>query len=133
MLLKDIIPVNCNSLGELDITGITCNSREVKEGFAFVCINGTNVADLSDEEVEQFLYLKWIAPICKGVDATAISALSALECQVKHIAEKYATSFNQLNEDLSSAENELASLIGNLTGDEYSIIGLKEFAKTLKS
>ena len=43
MLLKDIIPVNCNSLGELDITGITCNSREVKEGFAFVCINGTNV------------------------------------------------------------------------------------------
>lgn len=43
MLLKDLIPVNCNSLGELDITGITCNSREVKEGFAFVCINGTNV------------------------------------------------------------------------------------------
>ena len=43
MLLKNIIPVNCNSLGELDITGITCNSREVKEGFAFVCINGTNV------------------------------------------------------------------------------------------
>ena len=43
MLLKDIIPVNCNSLGELEITGITCNSREVKKGFAFVCINGTNV------------------------------------------------------------------------------------------
>lgn len=43
MLLKDIIPVNCNSLGKLEITGITCNSREVKEGFAFVCINGTNV------------------------------------------------------------------------------------------
>ena len=67
------------------------------------------------------------------MNATATNTLSVFESKVKHIAEKYATSFKQLNEDLSSAENELASLIGNLTGDEYSIIGLQEFAKTLKS
>ena len=109
------------------------NKAVKEERLALVQLTKEAIENLSDEDVEQFLYLKWIAPICKGVDATAISALSALECQVKHIAEKYATSFKQLNEDLSSAENELASLIGNLTGDEYSIIGLQEFAKTLKS
>ncbi len=32
-----------NSLKELEISGITCNSKEVKEGFAFVCIRGSKV------------------------------------------------------------------------------------------
>ncbi|MGN0450780.1 MAG: UDP-N-acetylmuramoyl-L-alanyl-D-glutamate--2,6-diaminopimelate ligase [Acutalibacteraceae bacterium] len=33
--------IECNeSLGQTEITGITCDSRCVKEGYAFVCING---------------------------------------------------------------------------------------------
>lgn len=32
-----------NSLKEIEISGITCNSKEVKEGFAFVCIRGSKV------------------------------------------------------------------------------------------
>lgn len=104
-----------------------------EERIALIQLTKEAIENLTAEEVEQFLYLKWIAPICKGVNATATNTLSVFESKVKHIAEKYATSFKQLNEDLSSAENELASLIGNLTGDEYSIIGLQEFAKTLKS
>ena len=43
MLLKELLPQNYGSLGDTKITGVTCNSKEVKEGFAFVCINGTNV------------------------------------------------------------------------------------------
>jgi type I restriction enzyme M protein len=109
------------------------NKTIKEERFALIQLTKEAIENLSAEEIEQFLYLKWIAPICNGVNATATNTLSIFESQVKHIAEKYATSFNQLNEDLSSAENELASLIGNLTGDEYSIIGLQEFAKTLKS
>jgi type I restriction enzyme M protein len=109
------------------------NKAVKEERLALIQLTKDAIENLNDEEVELFLYLKWIAPICKGVNATATNTLSVFESQVKHIAEKYATSFNQLNEDLSSAENELASLIGNLTGDEYSIIGLQEFAKSLKS
>lgn len=39
MLLKNLISTTSN-LGDINITGITCDSREVKEGYAFVCING---------------------------------------------------------------------------------------------
>lgn len=41
MLLKDLY---CESgkLGNIKITGITCNSKEVKPGFAFVCLKGAN-------------------------------------------------------------------------------------------
>lgn len=39
MLLKKLITTTSN-LGDINITGITCDSREVKPGYAFVCING---------------------------------------------------------------------------------------------
>ena len=41
MLLKDLY---CESgkLGNIEITGITCNSKEVGPGFAFVCLKGAN-------------------------------------------------------------------------------------------
>lgn len=40
MKLKNLIDCN-KTLGELEITGVTCDSRQVKEGYAFVCIKGT--------------------------------------------------------------------------------------------
>ncbi len=40
MKLIDLIECEEN-LSELEITGVTCDSRKVKEGFAFVCIVGT--------------------------------------------------------------------------------------------
>ncbi len=41
MLLKDLY---CESgkLGNIEITGITCNSKKVRPGFAFVCLKGAN-------------------------------------------------------------------------------------------
>jgi len=39
MKLKNLIECDVK-MGEIEITGITCDSRDVKEGFAFICING---------------------------------------------------------------------------------------------
>ena len=39
MKLKDLIECNAN-LADLEITGITCDSRAVKQGYLFVCIKG---------------------------------------------------------------------------------------------
>ena len=40
MLLKDLIPNISNVFGNIQIDGITSDSREIKSGYAFVCING---------------------------------------------------------------------------------------------
>lgn len=40
MLLKDLLPQFDNDLPQIEITGLTCDSRKVEKGFAFVCING---------------------------------------------------------------------------------------------
>lgn len=41
MKLKDIMTCENKVLAETEITGVTCDSRQVKEGYVFVCINGT--------------------------------------------------------------------------------------------
>lgn len=41
MKLEKIIPCENKRLAELEVTGITCDSRQVKQGYVFVCINGT--------------------------------------------------------------------------------------------
>ena len=46
MKLKDLIFTE-NKLNELEISGVTCDSRAVKDGFAFVCIKGA-IADGHD-------------------------------------------------------------------------------------
>ena len=40
MKLKNLIECGGN-IGETEITGITCDSRQIKPGYAFVCIKGT--------------------------------------------------------------------------------------------
>ncbi len=42
MKLKKLIATENLKLSELEITGVTCNSKMVREGFLFVCISGTN-------------------------------------------------------------------------------------------
>ncbi len=42
MLFKDILPDCSGKFSDIDIKGITCDSRRVKDGFIFVCISGTD-------------------------------------------------------------------------------------------
>lgn len=87
------------------------------------------IENLTDAEVSQFLHLKWINPICEGIDATLRSVLSTLESAALALSEKYATSYKQINDDMAVANKQLAELVEQLTGDEFAIRGLKELVK----
>ncbi len=43
MLLKDLLKGYSKEFANAEISGLTCNSREVQQGFAFVCISGASV------------------------------------------------------------------------------------------
>ncbi len=43
MLLKQLLPNVNKSYENIEISDITCDSRQVREGMAFVCINGTDI------------------------------------------------------------------------------------------
>lgn len=42
------------------------------------------------------------------------------------LGKKYAVSYKQLNDDLEKSQKELSGLIGELTGDELTVLGLNE-------
>ena len=90
-----------------------------------------HIQNLTDEEVEIFLGLKWITPMMEKILANVNDASFIID-QVKALAQKYATSYNDLNVQLVEAQDELANLISDLTGDEYAIRGLNEFKNSLK-
>lgn len=69
----------------------------------------------------------WISP-------TKIQKISEITNFFRHyflsrtevLGKKYAVSYKQLKEDLEKSQKELSGLIGELTGDEFAILGLNE-------
>ena len=84
------------------------------------------IENLSDEDISLFLHKKWIDPIVYGINETLAEVLSTFENKVRALGKKYAVSYKQLNEDLEKSQKELSDLIGELTGDEFAILGLNE-------
>ena len=90
------------------------------------------IENLSDEEISLFLHRKWIDPIVKGIDETLAEVLSTFENKVRALGNKYAVSYKQLNVELEKSQKELSGLIGELTGDEFAILGLNELINDRK-
>jgi type I restriction enzyme M protein len=87
------------------------------------------IENLTDQEVEQFLHMKWIDPMLEGINGTLTVVLSELEKQITTLARKYATSYSDLTEQLATAQTELSALVADLTGDEFALKGLQELNK----
>lgn len=90
-----------------------------------------HIQNLIDEEVKMLLDQKWIAPVMDKILANINNASFIID-KVKGLAQKYATSYNDLNDQLVESQNELAGLISDLTGDEFAIRGLNELKNSLK-
>ena len=75
---------------------------------------------LTDEEVEHFLHLKWIDPVCQGIAQLLPAELSALERTVSRLAKKYADSYVDINRQLAETQNELSGYIAQLDADAFS-------------
>lgn len=90
-----------------------------------------HIQNLTDEDVKRYLELKWVDPVMIKIFANVKDASFIID-KVKALAQKYATSYNDLNAQLVESQGELAGLISDLTGDEFAIEGLNELKNSLK-
>ncbi len=103
----------------------TKQSKTLKEARqALIDKTKAAIENLTDEEIASLLHMKWIDPVCEGINGTLSAELDKMEKGIVALAGKYAVSFHQLNEQLASTQNELSGLISQLEGDESSIDGL---------
>ena len=90
------------------------------------------IEHLDDKQVLELLEIKWIDPLVLALNKLPEDLIHDLAAKIKNLAEKYATTFSDIEKEIKKTENELASMIDELVGDEYDMKGLEEFKSLLK-
>jgi type I restriction enzyme M protein len=90
------------------------------------------IQGLSDDSAKMWISEKWVGPVMKGIADTPDAICEELEKAVDAMSQKYATSYHDLNKQLTEAQNELSGLISQLEGDESSIEGLNALMNSFK-
>jgi type I restriction enzyme M protein len=92
----------------------------------------TTIEELTDEQVNELLNLKWIAPLSLELAAMPSAVITQLTSKVQALADKYAVTYSQVANEIKTTEIELADMTGELTGNEVDLQGLAELTNLLK-
>lgn len=104
-----------------------------KEDEALHNLTKTTIEQLEDEQVFVLLELKWVKPLVDALYNMPKAMVDTLTDKVQALAERYAITYSEVANDINQAENSLASLIGELDGNQYDMEGLNELKNLLKS
>ena len=91
------------------------------------------IEELTDEQVYVLLELKWITPLINSLNNLPKGVLQQLVDKVQALAEKYATTFADVMNEIAKTKNSLALQINELTGNDFDMKGLNEFKVLLNA
>ena len=89
------------------------------------------IESLDDDQVRTLLQKKWIRPICDGIDALPETLLSDFAKQVQALADKYADTLEDIENEIQDTEKSLSAMLSELTGDEFDMAGIRQLQKML--
>lgn len=89
------------------------------------------IEKLSPEEEEILLKAKWIQPLMHALEGLSDKVVVNLEKEVQQMADKYKDTYRDIDEEIRKAETSLASMMGELTGPEKDMEGLRQLAELL--
>ena len=87
------------------------------------------IESLTMHEISELLEQKWIVPITSAIEALPDAIIQTLADAITSLSEKYAVTYNDIEAGIVESEQNLAELIGQLTGDEFAISGLSNLIK----
>jgi len=91
----------------------------------------TTIEGLSDEQVKKLLEIKWIKSLVDNLYSIPDTIVSGLVAKITALAEKYDTTYFDIETEITQTEKELCSLIDDLCGNEFDMKGLSEFKSLL--
>lgn len=89
------------------------------------------IEGLSDDQAIELLKDKWITPIIYNLMKLPDGIVSDLVSKLDSLAKKYETTLNEVESEIDETEKALSSMIDELVGGEFDMLGLKEFQKLL--
>ena len=89
------------------------------------------IETLSDEQVIELLKDKWINPLIQNLLELPDGIVNELVAKLEALTKKYETTFAEVETQISETEKALSSMIDDLEGNEFDMLGLSEFKKML--
>lgn len=89
------------------------------------------IESLSDDAVLELLQKKWILPLAGSLRSLPDAVVTDLIGKLEVVCKKYETTFAEVEEEIAETERSLVSLLDDLTGSEFDMMGLAEFKKLL--
>ena len=89
------------------------------------------IENLSDEQVFELLKDKWIKPFVGNLMKLPDNIINELIKKIETLAKKYEVTFAEIEEEIKETEKSLTTMIDNLEGDDFDILGLDELKKIL--
>ena len=107
-------------------------NKEVKsESAALHMKTKTTIEELTDDQVNDLLELKWIAPLVDSLHNLPKTTLQQLTDKVQALAKKYSTTFADINNEIKEVSSLLSQQMDELTGNDFDMKGLEEFKTIL--
>ena len=91
----------------------------------------STVESLDEQTARAMLEAKWITPLMKKIKALPEAVIAGFISRVSTLNTKYETTYADVCNQIAESERELASMIGQLTGNEADMAGLAELQSLL--
>lgn len=91
----------------------------------------TTIEGLSDAECDDLLAAKWIDPLYAELLNLPDAVIDGFVSKVVALNAKYDTTYSDVCSQINEAESELASMLDQLTGNEFDMAGIAELRKLL--
>lgn len=89
------------------------------------------IEGLTDAQCDELLAAKWIEPLQSDLLELPNAVVSDFIAKIVALNTKYATTYSDVCNQITEAENELAAMLGQLTGNEHDMAGITELRKLL--
>lgn len=110
----------------------TLKKQVNEETYALHMLTKKTIETLENEQVNYLLERKWISPLIDALRGLPANSIASLIQKVNYLAGKYSTTLQEVSNQLQDTEQALAKMMGDLTGSDHDMQGLREWQKLLK-
>lgn len=97
-----------------------------KDSSVLHSVTKKTIENLTDEEVHYLLRQKWIAPLMRGLHQIPTAIHNNLAAKVQALADKYAFTFSEIEDEIADTEGKITAMLDQLTGSTIDMQGLIE-------
>ena len=107
-------------------------NKDIKKESESLQINTKKaIENLSDDEVNNMLVKKWIDPLMDLLQKIPMNIIKELIKTLENLSKKYEVTFEDIENEINQTEKELISMIDDLVGNEFDMLGLQELKSLL--